>query len=84
MSGDSNMDSRIGDPVNFISGVEGDVDNYFDDPTALAGGAPANLTASTGLAEDEFVYVIEVIHRPESLAFQGVFSPECMYSRAFF
>ena len=81
----SNMSSRIGAPTTYVSGTEGDVDNYFDEPSAVASGAPAVLTnGATGLLSDEFIYVIEVIHRPESIAFQGVFAPEYMYARAFF
>jgi len=85
VSATSNMSSRLGTPTTFVNGSEGDVDNYFDEPTAVANGAPAVLTnGATGLLEDEFVYVIEVIHRPESIAFQGIFAPEYMYARAFF
>ncbi len=81
----SNMSSRVGTPTTFVYGTEGDVDNYFDEPSAVATGAPAVLANNvTGLLEDQFVYVIEVIHRPESIAFQGIFAPEYMYARAFF
>ena len=34
--------------------------------------------------EDEFVYVVEIIHRPSTISFQGIFAPPYMYSRAFF
>ena len=38
----------------------------------------------SGVQDNEFVYAVEAIHRPTTIAFQGVFAPEYMYSRAFF
>ena len=52
---------------------------------AWADNAPGSVTnPSTGLQENELLYVVEVIHRPTSISFQGIFAPEFMYARAFF
>jgi hypothetical protein len=36
------------------------------------------------MAPNEILYAVEVYHEPDTLAFQGIFAPEVMYSRAFF
>jgi hypothetical protein len=65
--------------------VEGDHVNYLDMSEAWADNAPGALTnAATGLLDNELMYVVEVIHRPTSISFQGIFAPEYMYARAFF
>jgi hypothetical protein len=33
---------------------------------------------------NEMLYAVEAYHEPSTLAFQGIFAPELMYSRAFF
>ncbi len=87
------MHSRLaaaGFPFSFVddsgaSATEGDHENYFDLTEARATSAPATVTnATTGIQENEQVYVVEVVHRPTTIQFQGVFAPEYMYSRAFF
>ena len=89
----SKMNSRLaapGFPSSFVDesgspAAEGDHANYFDLTEARATTAPSSITnASTGIQENEFIYVVEVVHRPTAIHFQGVFAPEIMYSRAFF
>lgn len=96
MIGDTNgpnMHSRLaaaGLPSSFLDAsgnvaAEGDHQNYFDLTEARATSAPSSVTnTSTGIQENELLYVVEVIHRPTTIQFQGVFAPEIMYSRAFF
>lgn len=87
------MHSRMaaaGFPFSFVdesgnASSEGDHQNYFDLTEARATTAPASVTNSTsGLQEGELLYVVEVVHRPTTIHFQGIFAPETMYSRAFF
>jgi hypothetical protein len=89
----TNMHSRLaapGMPYSFVdasgnAATEGDHSNYFDLVEARATTAPSSITnASTGIQENELVYVVEVVHRPSSIHFHGIFAPEIMYSRAFF
>lgn len=89
----TNMHSRLaaaGFPSSFVDksgnpASEGDQANYYDLTEARATTAPASITnASSGIQENELVYVVEVLHRPTTIHFQGVFAPEIMYSRAFF
>jgi Flp pilus assembly protein TadG len=89
----TNMNSRLaaaGMPSSFVdasgnAATEGDHANYFDLVEARATTAPTSVTnSSTGIQENELVYVVEVVHRPSSIHFQGIFAPEIMYSRAFF
>ena len=89
----TNMHSRLaaaGFPSQFVdasgnASSEGDHSDYFDLTEARATSAPASITnTSTGIQENELVYVVEVIHRPSTIQFQGIFAPEFMYSRAFF
>ncbi len=96
MIGDTNgtkMNSRLaaaGMPYSFIdssgnASTEGDHANYFDLTEARATSAPSSVTnASSGIQEGEILYVVEVIHRPATIHFRGIFAPEIMYSRAFF
>lgn len=88
-TGGSGMYSRLGMPTQFKDPAgnpssEGDHVDFFDLTDAVATGAPASLTGSGGLAENELIYVVEVIHRPVSLSFPGIVSPDMMYSRGFF
>ncbi len=70
---------------NGQAATEGDHVNHFDMAEAWADNAPGSVTnPSTGLQENELLYVVEVIHRPTSISFQGIFAPEFMYARAFF
>lgn len=70
---------------NGVSSTEGDHADHFDLAEAWADSAPASLTnAATGIQDNELIYVVEIIHRPSSISFQGIFAPEFMYSRAFF
>jgi len=70
---------------NGQAAVEGDHINHFDLVEAWADSAPPSVTNSaTGLLKNELIYVVEVIHRPTSISFQGIFAPEFMYARAFF
>jgi Flp pilus assembly protein TadG len=89
----TNMNSRLaapGFPSSFVdksgnASNEGDHENYFDMTEARATAAPGSVTnASSGLQESEQLYVVEVVHRPSTIRFQGIFAPEIMYSRAFF
>jgi hypothetical protein len=89
----TNMHSRLaaaGFPFSFVdasgnSASEGDHLDYFDLVEARATSAPASVTdPANGLQESELLYVVEVVHRPTSIHFQGIFAPETMYSRAFF
>jgi hypothetical protein len=72
-------DSRFGMPSNILS--DGNHEDFFDDPDAVAT-VPAAL--SSIMAPNEILYAVEVYHEPDTLAFQGIFAPEVMYSRAFF
>jgi hypothetical protein len=88
-----NMHSRLaaaGFPTSFVdangnTATEGDHLDYFDLIEARATTAPTSVTnTTTGIQEGELVYVVEVLHRPTTIEFQGIFAPELMYSRAFF
>ncbi|MBI1353870.1 MAG: hypothetical protein GC160_05950 [Acidobacteria bacterium] len=64
---------------------EGDHLNHFDLVEAWADNAPSALTnTTTGLQENELIYVVEIVHKPTTISFQGIFAPEYMYARAFF
>ncbi|MCB9386114.1 MAG: pilus assembly protein [Bryobacterales bacterium] len=87
------MNSRMaaaGFPFSFVdksgnAATEGDHEDYYDLTEARATSAPASVTnATNGLQEGELLYVVEVIHRPATIQFQGIFAPEYMYARAFF
>ena len=70
---------------NGNAAAEGDHLNHLDLVEAWADNAPAALTnPTTGIQDNELIYVVEVIHRPTSISFQGIFAPEYMYARAFF
>jgi hypothetical protein len=73
-------DSKFGMPTNLAS--DGNHNDFFDDSDAQADNVPAALT--TSMEDNEILYAVEVYHEPDSLAFQGIFAPELMYSRAFF
>ncbi len=90
MVGDSaaggSMDSHFGMPTQFLDAAgnpatEGDHLDFYDLTEARATNLPGGMT---GLREDELIYAIEIIHRPISLKFPGVFAPDIMYSRGFF
>jgi hypothetical protein len=72
-------DSRFGMPANIQS--DGNHQDFFDDPDAVAA-VPASLSGA--MADNEILYAVEAFHEPATLAFQGIFAPELMYSRAFF
>lgn len=70
---------------NGASAIEGDHVDHFDLAEAWADSAPTSLTDPTsGIQDNELIYVVEIIHRPTSISFQGIFAPEFMYARAFF
>jgi Flp pilus assembly protein TadG len=75
----SMADSRFGMPSNI--GPDGNHTDFFDDPDARAS-VPASLTSV--MADNEILYAVEAFHEPSTLAFQGIFAPSMMYSRAFF
>jgi hypothetical protein len=75
--------SKFGMPANLDS--QGNHFDAFGDPDARAGNVPASLnSAATGLQANEIVYVVETFHTPSTISFPGIFSPQMMYSRAFF
>jgi hypothetical protein len=75
--------SRLGMPANLDS--EGNHVDSFDDTDARATNVPASLdNAASGLQPNEMVYVVESFHTPSTITFPGIFSPDMMYSRAFF
>jgi hypothetical protein len=75
--------SKFGMPANLDS--EGNHLDSFDDTDARATNVPAALNNITsGLKPNEIVYVVESFHTPSTLSFPGIFSPQMMYSRAFF
>jgi len=75
--------SRFGMPANLDA--EGNHLDAFDDTDARAGNVPASLNSvSSGLQPNEIIYVVETFHTPSTLSFPGIFSPQMMYSRAFF
>jgi hypothetical protein len=75
--------SKFGMPANLDA--EGNHLNAFGDTDARAGNIPASLgNTATGLQANEIVYVVETLHTPTTLTFPGIFSPQMMYSRAFF
>lgn len=79
----SKMHSQLGMPANLQ--YDGNHADFICDADAVVSAPPAALSdATNGMQENEFVYVVEAIHRPQTIAFQGIFAPEYMYSRAFF
>lgn len=75
--------SKFGMPANLDS--EGNHLDAFDDTDARAANVPASLdNAASGLQPNEIVYVVESFHTPSTITFPGIFSPNMMYSRAFF
>ena len=72
-------DSKFGMPTNLLP--DGNHADFFNDPDAVAT-VPAAL--SSVMAPNEILYAVEAYHRPDTLAFQGIFAPDLMYSRAFF
>ena len=87
--GGTNMHSRLGSPTLFVdengnSATEGDHVDYYDLTDARATGAPGAVSGPGGLAENELLYVVEIVHRPVSLSFPGIAAPEMMYTRGFF
>lgn len=82
--------SRLGAPTQFVDPAgnpasEGDHENHFDLVDARASGAPASVAnPGSGILDNELIYVVEVIHRPQTISFPGIFAPEFMYARAFF
>jgi hypothetical protein len=72
-------DSKFGMPSNLLS--DGNHADFFDDPDAVAT-VPTSL--SSIMAPNEILYAVEAYHEPDTLAFQGIFAPDVMYSRAFF
>jgi hypothetical protein len=72
-------DSRFGMPSNI--GPDGNHADFFDDPDAQAT-VPAAL--SSVMVDNEILYAVEAFHEPTTLAFQGIFAPSLMYSRAYF
>lgn len=81
-SGDPAMSSRLGMPVNLDS--DGNHLDFFDDSDARATAPSALAAVATGIQDNELIYAVEAIHRPTTIAFQGIFSPDHMFSRAFF
>jgi hypothetical protein len=61
--------------------ANGNHEDFFDDSDAVAS-LPATLSSS--MMPNEMLYAVEAYHEPSTLAFQGIFAPELMYSRAFF
>lgn len=87
--GGQGMYSRLGSPTQFVdangnTASEGDHADFFDLTDARATGAPISVTGGGGLAENELMYAVEVVHKPVSLSFPGIVSPDMMYSRGFF
>jgi hypothetical protein len=75
--------SKFGMPANLDS--EGNHLDAFGDTDARATNVPPSLSSvSTGLQPNEIVYVVECLHTPSTITFPGIFSPQIMYSRAFF
>lgn len=75
--------SRFGMPSQLDS--EGNHLDPFGSTEARAGNVPASLdNISSGLMPNEIVYVVESFHTPSTITFPGIFSPQMMYSRAFF
>jgi hypothetical protein len=72
-------DSQFGMPENIDA--NGNHEDFFDDSDAVAS-LPATLSSS--MMPNEMLYAVEAYHEPSTLAFQGIFAPELMYSRAFF
>jgi TadE-like protein len=78
--GNTSIDiSKFGMPSNILA--NGNHADFFNDPDAVAT-VPAAL--SSVMAPNEILYAVEAYHEPETLAFQGIFAPDVMYSRAFF
>jgi hypothetical protein len=75
--------SKFGMPSQLDA--EGNHLDPFGTSEARATNVPASLnSASSGLQPNEIVYVVESFHTPSTIAFPGIFSPQMMYSRAFF
>jgi TadE-like protein len=75
--------SKFGMPTQLDS--EGNHLDAFGDTDARATNVPASLNSvSGGLQPNEIVYVVESFHKPSTITFPGLFSPQMMYSRAFF
>lgn len=71
--------SKFGMPSNLLS--DGNHADFFDDTDALA---TVPTAISSIMAPNEILYAVEAYHEPDTLAFQGIFAPSVMYSRAFF
>ena len=75
--------SKFGSPANIDS--QGNHLDAFGDTDARAANVPASLNSgAAGLRANEIVYVVETFHTPATLSFPGIFSPQILYSRAFF
>jgi len=75
--------SKFGMPANLDS--EGNHLDSFGDTDARAANVPASLSnVASGLQPNEIVYIVESFHTPSTITFPGIFSPDMMYSRAFF
>lgn len=72
-------DSRFGMPQNLLA--DGNHEDFFDDTDALAT-VPGTLSGA--MVDNEILYAVEAFHEPDTLAFQGIFAQDLMYSRAFF
>ncbi len=75
--------SKFGMPADLDA--EGNHLDAFGDSDARATNVPPSLSSvSSGLQPNEIVYVVEAFHTPSTITFPGIFSPQMMYSRAFF
>ena len=87
MPGDNFVDPQgVAAPEGLVhKRAGGQTYTYYDFAEAVASGAPPEVVDPVGgLRVNEFLYAVEVIHRPDAIAFQGIFAPEFLYSRAFF
>jgi hypothetical protein len=70
-------DSAIAMPTSVLA--NGEVVDYDNDGNALA-----TLPPGVTLFNNERIFVAEVFHNPQNLAFEGIFVPDGLYSAAFF
>jgi hypothetical protein len=77
--------SKFGTPTDLDA--DGNHNDFFQGSDAAADTSqmPAALVdATNGIQENEIVYAVEAYHIPSTIAFEGIFAPDIMYSRAFF